>query len=533
MTAPVATAPPVVRAPSSSAADGDANSAAPFASALDGALSAGRAPVGPRSPDSRGSGPRDGMAPGHRTHQPDGVRHSGRHRGEDRPEKDEPTTTDTDPTAPVAGDPAAPAPVATTSALPPLWTLALAAAPAPTVTPAPTATLTDTPPTLDAVVGSVVLTPPTLPAGLPPLPGFDPSVTRVATATDPVAATPPMSTALPADAAASPVGPAVDPTPTPTPSPTAAAPTSMLPAGAVVTSVTAAPAAPATEPAAAAAPTPDAAATAVAPVDPSVVQDVAAPAAPAQPLAPAPTETTAGDDPAPVATQLTAPAVPVAGAVAASAGSAGSGGSSSANTGDQSSSDPAPAAPDATLAAQQAGSAPQPAPVAPIAATPAAQPALPVPVATQLVQHVAVLGRGPDGTQAMTVVLHPDNLGPVQVEVTVTRGTIDLTMRGAHEQGRAALMQALPDLRRDLESAGLTCSRLDVDRDTGGSWTAQHQNQQSQAQAGQQSSADGRGQQHHRTEPRAYAWGRPVDLGAGRGAGPSTRSTSSGVDVRV
>ena len=69
----------------------------------------------------------------------------------------------------------------------------------------------------------------------------------------------------------------------------------------------------------------------------------------------------------------------------------------------------------------------------------------------------------------MTLVLTPENLGPVEVSVTLTKGTVDLTLRGAHDMGRAALLDGLPDLRRDLESAGLTCSRLEVDRDTGGS----------------------------------------------------------------
>jgi flagellar hook-length control protein FliK len=108
----------------------------------------------------------------------------------------------------------------------------------------------------------------------------------------------------------------------------------------------------------------------------------------------------------------------------------------------------------------------------PATAAPASAPA--PRIAGQLVPHVAVLGRAGDGTHSLTVVLRPENLGPVQIQVTVSQGALDLTLRGAHEQGRAALLDALPDLRRDLQSAGLDCSRLDVDRDTGGSWTAQH-----------------------------------------------------------
>jgi flagellar hook-length control protein FliK len=124
----------------------------------------------------------------------------------------------------------------------------------------------------------------------------------------------------------------------------------------------------------------------------------------------------------------------------------------------------------------------------------------------------------------MTVVLTPENLGPVQVQVTLDRGTVDLQLRGAHEHGREALMAALPDLRRDLESAGLTCNRLDVDRDTGGSWTAQQQ--------GSPSDGGGRpGQGENRPRP----WVRPADLGEGRPVltPTSAMSSAAGLDVRV
>ena len=98
----------------------------------------------------------------------------------------------------------------------------------------------------------------------------------------------------------------------------------------------------------------------------------------------------------------------------------------------------------------------------------------------------------------MTLVLTPDTLGPVEVQVTLQKGTVDLTLRGAHEHGRAALLDALPDLRRDLEAAGLTTSRLEVDRDSGGAWLDRHsaqQQAQQQAMAQQQGFGDRGGQQ--------------------------------------
>jgi flagellar hook-length control protein FliK len=143
---------------------------------------------------------------------------------------------------------------------------------------------------------------------------------------------------------------------------------------------------------------------------------------------------------------------------------------------------------------------------------------------------VAVLRGGPDGTHSMTVVLRPDNLGPVQVQVTLDNGVVDLTLRGAHDHGRDALLQALPDLRRDLQSAGLTCSRLDVDRDTGGSWTAQQQSSQQQA-AQQQAGGDQRGPAPRSEPATTRAWVRspgPIDRST---AVTTSSTTSSVVDV--
>jgi flagellar hook-length control protein FliK len=129
----------------------------------------------------------------------------------------------------------------------------------------------------------------------------------------------------------------------------------------------------------------------------------------------------------------------------------------------------------------------------------------------------------------MTLVLTPESLGPVEVQVTIAQNTVDLTLRGAHEQGRAALLDALPDLRRELETAGLNCSRLEVDRESGGSWLERHTAQQQTAgdRAGQQ------GGQQDRGETRSRPWQRTADSSDDRTAPTSQRSTSSGVDVRV
>ncbi|MBW8766657.1 MAG: flagellar hook-length control protein FliK [Geodermatophilales bacterium] len=160
-------------------------------------------------------------------------------------------------------------------------------------------------------------------------------------------------------------------------------------------------------------------------------------------------------------------------------------------------------------------------------ATPAAAPPA-QPVASQVARQVAVLRHAPDGRHTMTLVLTPETLGPVEVQVTVRQGTVDLTLRGAHEHGRAALVDALPDLRRDLQTAGLICSRLEIDRDTSGSWLSQQSAQQS---AQQQGSGERAGSQD-RGDTRSRPWARAADTGDGRPV-PTTRSTSSGVDLLV
>jgi flagellar hook-length control protein FliK len=135
---------------------------------------------------------------------------------------------------------------------------------------------------------------------------------------------------------------------------------------------------------------------------------------------------------------------------------------------------------------------------------------------------VAQLAGGPDGTHTMTLVLTPETLGTVEVRVTVHHGTVDLTLRHASEAGRAALLDALPDLRRDLEGSGLTCSKLDVGRDSGSAWTSSQQQGAEQQRAAAREAADGRGRGWHRgAEPEA---GRPV---------PAAHPMSSGLDVRV
>ncbi len=149
------------------------------------------------------------------------------------------------------------------------------------------------------------------------------------------------------------------------------------------------------------------------------------------------------------------------------------------------------------------------------------------PVGAQVARQVAVLRGAADGSHTMTLVLTPETLGPVEVQVTVSKGSLDLTLRGAHEHGRAALLDALPDLRRDLEQAGLSVTSAAVDRDTGGS---QFSDRSAQYADRQQGFGDRGGQ--GRSDNRSRPWLGTADTTGGP-TPPTRGATSSGVDVRV
>ena len=129
----------------------------------------------------------------------------------------------------------------------------------------------------------------------------------------------------------------------------------------------------------------------------------------------------------------------------------------------------------------------------------------------------------------MTLVLTPENLGPVEVSVTLSKGTVDLTLRGAHEQGRAALLDgaARPAPRpRGRRPAPARASRSTGTPAARG-WPG------TRAQQGQQQGFGDRGGQHDRGENRSRPWGAPADTAVSGPTPTPNRSTSSGVDVRV
>nr|WP_276511726.1 flagellar hook-length control protein FliK [Leifsonia aquatica] len=144
---------------------------------------------------------------------------------------------------------------------------------------------------------------------------------------------------------------------------------------------------------------------------------------------------------------------------------------------------PAPAASSPTLAAPVA--APQP----PVAAAPAAPTAAPAPAAphaqtldAQLARPVFTLAAAGKGEHVMTVHVTPDTLGPVTVRAHVGGDGVRVELFAPTDAGRDALRAILPDLRRDLNGAGLS-----------GTLDLSSQNQPSaQQNASQQDGRDGR-----------------------------------------
>lgn len=104
-------------------------------------------------------------------------------------------------------------------------------------------------------------------------------------------------------------------------------------------------------------------------------------------------------------------------------------------------------------------------------AAPAGAPAPPAPVPTppaQLFPHVVALATGGRGVHRMVVQLSPESLGPVELQVEVSRDGVTVRLSGAHEATREILRQGLPDLRRDLAEGGFGGAGVSVSDDAPG-----------------------------------------------------------------
>ncbi len=67
-----------------------------------------------------------------------------------------------------------------------------------------------------------------------------------------------------------------------------------------------------------------------------------------------------------------------------------------------------------------------------------------------------------DKVQAATLRLSPEHLGPVEVHIDLQDANVNVTFTAAHVETRAALEQAMPQLRAVLAGAGLTLGQATV-----------------------------------------------------------------------
>jgi flagellar hook-length control protein FliK len=96
-------------------------------------------------------------------------------------------------------------------------------------------------------------------------------------------------------------------------------------------------------------------------------------------------------------------------------------------------------------------------------------------VAAQLAPRLTALATR-DGSHSVTVVLAPESLGRVEVQLTVTGDQVSLAMSAGQDGSRAVLADAVPELRRELAAAGLQLTDAQVStgggQQSGSGWTA-------------------------------------------------------------
>jgi flagellar hook-length control protein FliK len=96
-------------------------------------------------------------------------------------------------------------------------------------------------------------------------------------------------------------------------------------------------------------------------------------------------------------------------------------------------------------------------------------PATELPLARQVAGPVLALRAGGDGSHQLIVALHPAELGPVNVHVRIEGNLMTIQLASASETAHDALRDALPQLRSELQSAGLSSASVSVDLTSGGS----------------------------------------------------------------
>ncbi|GAA2735683.1 hypothetical protein GCM10009867_18580 [Pedococcus aerophilus] len=98
----------------------------------------------------------------------------------------------------------------------------------------------------------------------------------------------------------------------------------------------------------------------------------------------------------------------------------------------------------------------------PVTTAPLANPVVPLPPQTQVLNAMSPMFTAPDGTHQVTVHLEPENLGKVRVQLTLSGGEVALHLVAADAATRETLRQGLPELRAQLEQTGLRTAGMDV-----------------------------------------------------------------------
>jgi hypothetical protein len=91
------------------------------------------------------------------------------------------------------------------------------------------------------------------------------------------------------------------------------------------------------------------------------------------------------------------------------------------------------------------------------------------PLARQVAAPLLALRAGGDGSHQLIVALHPAELGPVNVHVRIEGDLLSIQLASTSDAAHDALRDALPQLRSELQSAGLGGAALSLDLAAGGS----------------------------------------------------------------
>jgi flagellar hook-length control protein FliK len=132
-------------------------------------------------------------------------------------------------------------------------------------------------------------------------------------------------------------------------------------------------------------------------------------------------------------------------------------------------------------------------------------------VSHQLAAPVLSLRTAGNGSHQLTIALHPAELGPVNVHVRILGDSMSIQLASTSEGAHDALREALPQLRQELQAAGLPS--VDLSLDLGG------------APSGGQHAQTGAEQQAP-----SYRANQPVEQPIRAPRRPTATTTESGLD---